>query len=151
VTIGAPREQVWSWLAQIGQDRGGFYSYSWLENLAGCRLRNADRIHPEWQHREVGETVLLHPAAGIPLTRFDPPTSYALRGWYFVVEPTSGNRTRLLARSRIPHGVASLAYAIFIELPHFIMERRMLLGIKARAEVNRAGATADEGPDGAES
>ena len=62
VTIDAPVEEVWPWLAQLGQDRGGFYSYEWLENLAGCRMRNADRIHPEWQHRELGETVHLHPA-----------------------------------------------------------------------------------------
>src|SRR5207248_2313440 len=59
ITVNAPAEEVWPWLAQVGQDRGGFYSYEWLENLAGCQMRNADRIHPEWQHREVGETVLL--------------------------------------------------------------------------------------------
>ena len=47
ITVNAPVEEVWPWLAQIGQDRGGFYSYEWLENLAGCRMRNADRIHPE--------------------------------------------------------------------------------------------------------
>ena len=61
VTIDAPADEVWPWVAQLGQDRGGFYSYEWLENLAGCRMRNADRIHPEWQHREIGETVYLHP------------------------------------------------------------------------------------------
>ena len=55
VTINAPAAAVWPWIAQLGQDRGGFYSYAWLENLAGCHLRNADRIHPEWQHRTVGE------------------------------------------------------------------------------------------------
>ena len=47
IIIRAPVEEVWPWLAQIGQDRGGFYSYEWLENLAGCRMRNADRVHPE--------------------------------------------------------------------------------------------------------
>ena len=57
VTVDAPVEQVWPWVAQLGQDRGGFYSYEWLENLAGCRMQNADRIHPDRQHREVGETV----------------------------------------------------------------------------------------------
>lgn len=48
LTIDAAVRDVWPWLAQIGQDRGGFYSYEWLENLAGCRMRNAWRIHPEW-------------------------------------------------------------------------------------------------------
>src|SRR3712207_3373722 len=57
ITVNAPVEEVWPWLAQVGQVRGGFYSYEWLENLAGCRMRNAGRIHPEWQHREVGESV----------------------------------------------------------------------------------------------
>jgi hypothetical protein len=71
ITIDAPAEAVWPWLAQIGQDRGGFYSYEWLENLAGCKMRNADRIHPEWQHRKVGETVFLHPAGGMEVTIFE--------------------------------------------------------------------------------
>ncbi|MGZ4691880.1 MAG: hypothetical protein ACXVKA_06270 [Acidimicrobiia bacterium] len=134
VTIDAPPDRVWPWIAQIGQDRGGFYSYAWLENLAGCHMRNADRVHPEWQHREVGEMVLLHPAAGIKLSRFDVDRSFALDGWYFALEPESGNRTRLLARSRIPRGPVSVAYAIFVELPHFIMERKMLRTIKQRVE-----------------
>ena len=134
VTIDAPPDRVWPWIAQIGQDRGGFYSYAWLENLAGCRMRNADRVHPEWQHREVGEMVLLHPDAGIALTRFDAGRSFALDGWYFVLEPAPGDRTRLLARSRIPRGRVSIAYAIFVELPHFVMERKMLLSIKERVE-----------------
>jgi hypothetical protein len=54
IEVEAPRDAVWPWLAQIGQDRGGFYSYEWLENLAGCRMRNAERIHPEWQPARSG-------------------------------------------------------------------------------------------------
>jgi hypothetical protein len=135
VAINAPTDTVWAWLAQIGQDRGGFYSYEWLENLAGCQMRNADRIHPEWQHRAVGDTVLLHPATGLTLARFEPGHSYAFEGaWYFALQPLDASRTRLLARSRVLRGLPSVAYAVFIELPHFIMERKMLLGIKTRAE-----------------
>src|SRR5947209_19113016 len=63
ITVNTPVEVVWPWLAQIGQDRGGFYSYDWLENLAGCKMDNADRIHPEWQQRAIGEVVKLHWAA----------------------------------------------------------------------------------------
>lgn len=134
VTVDAPVDEVWPWLAQIGQDRGGFYSYEWLENLAGCRMQNADRIHPEWQQREVGETVLLHPAHGLRLARFDANRAFAFEGgWYLVLEPQDG-RTRLIARSRAPKGLASVAYAALLELPHFVMERRMLLGIKERVE-----------------
>jgi hypothetical protein len=134
VTVNAPVEEVWPWLAQIGQDRAGFYSYEWLENLAGCRLRNADRVHPEWQHRAVGETVLLHPARGLKLRRFDVNRALAFEGgWYFALTPLE-ERSRLIARGRVPQGPLSLAYAVLLELPHFIMERRMLLGIKERAE-----------------
>jgi hypothetical protein len=135
VSIDAPTGAVWAWLAQIGQDRGGFYSYEWLENLAGCQMRNADRIHAEWQQRAVGDTVRLHPATGLTLARFEPGHSYAFDGaWYFALQPINPTRTRLLARSRVPRGLPSLAYAVFIEVPHFIMERKMLLGIKTRAE-----------------
>jgi hypothetical protein len=140
VTIAAPVDEVWPWLAQLGQDRGGFYSYEWLENLAGCRMRNADRVHPEWQERAVGETVLLHPANGLTLARFEPNRLYGLEGgWFFVLEPDDG-RTRLITRGRVPRGLASVAYGILLELPHFVMERKMLLGIKARVEHARAVA-----------
>jgi hypothetical protein len=134
VTVNAPVEEVWPWLAQIGQDRGGFYSYEWLENLAGCRLRNVDRIHPEWQHRDVGETVPLHWAHGLTLARFDAGRALAFEGgWYFVLEPQDGS-TRLIARGRVPKGLGSAAYAALLELPHFVMERKMLLGIRDRVE-----------------
>jgi hypothetical protein len=134
VTIDAPVDEVWPWLAQIGQDRAGFYSYEWLENLAGCRMRNADVVHPEWQRREVGETVLLHPMSGLKLARFEPPHSYAFEGWYFALKD-DGEWTRLLARGRCRKGLAAAAYALLLELPHFVMERKMLLGIKHRAEL----------------
>ena len=141
VSIDAPAEQVWPWLAQIGQDRGGFYSYEWLENLAGCHMRNADRIHPEWQHRELGETVLLHPASGLELALFEPNRSFGFQGWYLALAAEDGH-TRLLARGRAPRGAASLAYTLLLELPHFVMERKMLLEIKSRAERAAAGAAA---------
>jgi len=135
VTIDAPAEDVWPWLAQIGQDRGGFYSYEWLENLAGCELRNADRIHPEWQDRAVGEIVPLHPTCGLPLAHFEPGRALVLEGWgSFVVEPIDEERTRLVSRSRVPKGWSTVSYALLLEVPHFIMQRKMLLGIKERAE-----------------
>lgn len=144
VTIDAPVEAVWPWLAQVGQDRGGFYSYEWLENLAGCEMRNADRIHAEWQRRAVGETIRLHPAYGLKVTRFEPNRALVMDGWgAFVIEPINGCRTRLISRSRVPHGWAALAYALLLEIPHFVMQRKMLLGIKERAEraARETGAT----------
>ena len=136
VEIDAPPEEVWPWLAQIGQDRGGFYSYEWLENLAGCEMRNAGEIHPEWQHREPGEKVMLHPAIGLPVSRFEPGRALALEGWgSFELEPLDGGcRTRLVARGEPARGASALFYALLVEIPHFVMEREMLLGIKRRAE-----------------
>jgi hypothetical protein len=136
ITVHAPVEKVWQWLAQVGQDRGGFYSYEWLENLTGAQMRNADRIHPEWQHREVGETVFLHPAIGPKVAAFEPGRAMVLEGWgAFVVEPVDERATRVILRSRVPRGFGSLFYYLLtIEIPHFIMERRMLKGIKERAE-----------------
>jgi hypothetical protein len=98
-------------------------------------MRNADRIHPEWQRRTVGETVPLHWATGLRLARFEPPRVLALATWgTFVVEPIDATHTRLLARSRTARGGGALLYRLLMELPHFIMERRMLLGIKQRSE-----------------
>ena len=135
VTIAAPPADVWPWLAQMGQDRGGFYSYEWLENLAGCRMVNADRIHPEWQHREIGERVYLHPLNGLAVERFEPGSVIALQGWgAFVVQPLPGGRTRLLIRGRTPGAPAAVLATVLVEIPHWVMQRRMLLGIRERAE-----------------
>jgi hypothetical protein len=135
VTIEAPADAVWPWLAQIGQDRGGFYSYECLENLAGCHMHNADTIHPEWQQRSPGETIYLHPDTGLPVERFEPGRVLALKNWgAFVLEPLGDERTRLIARGRTPRGAASIVNALLMEIPHFVMERKMLLEIKRRAE-----------------
>src|SRR5215207_3855373 len=104
ITVNAPVEEVWPWLAQIGQDQGGLYSYEWLENLAGCQMRNADRIHPEWQHRETGETVFLHPAYGPKV----PPSSRAGRSCWRAVGHSpwsrSTRRTRGCSCARVRRG-----------------------------------------------
>jgi hypothetical protein len=138
VTIEAPVEEVWPWLAQLGQDRGGFYRYEWLENLAGCEMNNADGVHPEWQQRELGEIVHLHPAGGLRVSVFEPGRAIGLEGWAtFALEPLGPDRTRLIARGGVPRGAAAASYAVLMEIPHFLMERRMLLGIKERAERGR--------------
>ncbi len=143
VTIDAPVEEVWPWLAQLGQDRAGLYSYEWLENLAGCEMKNADRVHAEWQHRQLGETVHLHPAGGLRVSVFEPGRGLGLEGWgTFALEPLGSDRTRLIARGCIPSGVSAAAYGILMEIPHFMMERRMLLGIKQRAEASQGSLPA---------
>ena len=104
----------------------GFYSYEWPENLAGCRMRNADVLHPKWQDREVGETVKLHWAHGLEgrassrtgCLRWEAGTSF--------LSVTTGEAAS--SPERASRGTA--AYGLLLELPHFIMERKMLLGIK---------------------
>jgi hypothetical protein len=102
VTIDAPVEEVWPWLAQLAQDRAGFYSYEWLENLAGCEMKNADRIHPDWQQRELGETVHLHPGGGLKVRVFETERARGLEGWgTFFLEPIGAGQTRLIARGGV--------------------------------------------------
>lgn len=135
VTVRAPAEVVWAWLVQIGQDRGGFYSYDWLENLAGCDLRSADRIHEEWQDRKPGEELTIFPGYATTLGAVDPPHALLIENWgAYVIEAQGADTCRLIARSHAARGLAGLAYVLLIELPHAVMERRMLLGIKRRAE-----------------
>jgi hypothetical protein len=149
VTIDAPPQRVWPWLVQVGQDRAGFYSYDWLERLFGADIHNVDEVRPEWQFRRVGDLVpatqpdylggVFGDRPGWVVDVVQPNEALVLRGWgAFVLTSQPGGGTRLLVRStmsndRIPVWAAALNLAAF-QLPHFIMQRGMLLGIKKRAE-----------------
>ena len=158
ITIDAPPAQVWPWVVQIGQGRGGFYSYELLENLVGCRITNASRIVPEWQHLDVGDEVRLHPDAP-PLTVaiVDPPTALVLSGapaevgteedyvrstWGFHVVSMGGGRSRLITRGRTEYSPAFVNRLFFGRFPMepitFVMNRRMLLTIRDLAESGAA-------------
>ena len=150
ITIGGPCERVWPWLVQIGQGRGGFYSYTWLENLFGCRIRNAETIHAEWQDLKPGDSVCLHPGApGLEVAEVERDRCLVLGGaglpeknmpsvsWAFVLRKVEGGATRLVVRWRSRSPVtfgALLANKYLLEPIHFTMERKMLLGIQARVE-----------------
>lgn len=151
VTINAPVDSVWPWLAQIGQDRGGFYSYDWLERAFGADIRNASAIVPAWQTRNVGEKVrvvqptflggILGRDLGWKITQVEPGRALVLEDWgAFVVDPIDARSSRLHIRTRGPGipTVAGIALSpislLTFEPAHFIMERGMLLGIKKRAE-----------------
>lgn len=141
VTVHAPAQEVWRWLVQVGQDRGGFYSYDWLENLAGCHLRSADEIRDEWQERRAGDLLQIFDGYATPLSVVDPPHALVIENWgAYVVEPIDDTSCRLLARSRAERDATGVAYVLGIELPHAIMERKMLLGIKERAERSHRGS-----------
>ena len=153
VTIAAPPEAVWPWIVQMGQDRGGLYSYLWVENaLLRLGFRNADRIVPEWQDLKVGDRIWFVPEHyatsrfGPVVMAIDPPRSLILSmgvpdqpcpgTWQFILRQRSDGDTRLLLRSRAS-AEAPLAMRVMnavMEAGYFVMERRMLLGIKERAE-----------------
>src|SRR3977135_3033523 len=80
VTVRASADGVWPWIAQLGQGRGGFYSYDFLENLAGCDIHSADRIIPGWQDIKIGDEVKLAPAVGPAVVALEPGRSLVLRG-----------------------------------------------------------------------
>ena len=142
ITINAPPDVVWQWLVQVGQDRAGFYSYTWLENLIGADIHNADEIHPEWQHLAVGDSWRLAPAdylwglgkeAVSPVLISEPGHVLALGTFgSHVIVPLDEHSSRLIVRS--PAGPASLMTAMVMDPIVFTMERRMLFGLKARAE-----------------
>lgn len=151
ITINAPADSVWQWLVQIGQDRAGFYSYDWLERAFGADIHNSNRIVPEWQDRRAGDFVrvvqpsylggLLGDSLGWRIEAVEPGRALVLRGWgAFVLSPIDAHTTRMHIRTR-GEGVPTLSGAaltplglLVFEPAHFIMERGMLRGIKARAE-----------------
>jgi hypothetical protein len=143
VTIHAPVRDVWPWLAQLGQHRGGFYSYAQLENLVGCHMRNADHIVPEWQSIAPGDMVSLHPKVALKVLQVQPERTIVLeRDWSFHLRPIDQHATRLIVRSRGVYETPDLKLPLLnflywrgiFEPGHFIMERKMMLGIKERAE-----------------
>jgi hypothetical protein len=159
VTIQAPAESVWRWVVQVGQDRAGFYSYSWLENIFLADMHNADRTVEEWQTRNIGDTVWLarkdryRGMARLTVALLTPnramvmvsPIDYqrisagesAGGSWAFILTAVDPRTTRLILRSRSGQSgsIWRMAYNYFVFDPaHFIMERKMMLGIKHRAE-----------------
>ncbi len=147
ITVNAPRRQVWLWVAQAGQDRGGFYSYDFLENLVGLNIHSVDKIIPEYQHDEKSPGLKVHPKVPpMPLVcierertlafggRLDPDTPVS---WIFFVEDAGANRTRLISRWRFSYrpGIAfRIGYGAILQPIACVMQRKMLLGIKKRAE-----------------
>jgi hypothetical protein len=143
ITIDAPPSAVWPWLLQIGQDRAGFYSYTWLENLTGADIDNADTLRPEWRRRAVGDKV---PMAGAPLRRLggevtlltvrllEPERAIADLPGRFVLLPQGDHATRLLLREPLGGPERSGIVWVAWDPMHFVMEQRMLRGIKERAE-----------------
>jgi hypothetical protein len=160
ITIQASRSVVWSWLVQIGQGRGGFYSYDWIENMMGLDIHTANRILPDHQQLEIGDLIplaadgfaipvaIVEPGKVLVLhgdTRLGPqetipklkPGDYLSVNWGFYLFEQEDGSTRLVERWRAdwnPSFQNTLFYRLFLEPGAFVMERKMLLGIKHRAE-----------------
>lgn len=162
ISIEAPVQEVWPWIVQMGQGRGGLYSYEWIENLMKLDIHNANRILPEFQSLEVGDSIPLAPnGMGLTVRQIEPqralvtgwqidtrtgkafdlfaelPDDYMLGSWAFILEAQPDGTTRLVTRLRAafkPTAVNKLLYRMFWEPGIFIMEQKMLRGIKERAE-----------------
>lgn len=146
ITIDAPASAVWPWLAQMGPSpRGGAYTYDWIENLLGLNMHSAARVLPEYQHPQVGEG-FGYGRNRMRYRRVEPGRVLALQSldgnwvWTFVLREQDG-RTRLVSRNRfrLPTLKDRLGM-IPMEPASLVMERKMLRGIKERAE--RLAATA---------
>ncbi len=160
ITIHASPQLVWPWLMQIGQDRSGFYSYTFLENTAGCDMPKVEHLVPEWKPRTLGETVwfatprrfgghgrmiaaMVQPARSFVMVS---PTDWDnLRAgglareafWSFTLEPAGNGQSRLIARVRSgtpPTLMAQVVGRLFWEPMHFIMEQKMLRTIRDLSE-----------------
>jgi uncharacterized protein YndB with AHSA1/START domain len=170
VTINAPPERVWPWLAQMGAGRAGWYSYDWIDNGGHP---SANSIRPEYQQVAPGDVMPATPgmADAFCVTTVQPQHDLVLTvpeasggnqvSWEFLLEPLDHNRTRLIVRGRIsrrwpgsiqersrPPGrliFIERVYAVLARIPrplmlvaaafgHYIMQARMLRGIKRRAE-----------------
>jgi hypothetical protein len=145
VTINTAPAAIWPWLVQMGYHRGGLYSYDWLDRLFGyLDAPSAERILPQWQRLGVGDEIPIGRGDGFPVKAIEPFRSLVLGGhredvewsWELALVPLSGGGARLISRNRvwIPRRIRSWFMMLLIEPAAFLMTRKMLLGIKRRAE-----------------
>ena len=148
-TVNAQPEHIWPWLVQLGYQRGGLYSYDWLDRLFGFLDRpSATRILPEFQHLAVGDKIPLPRGQGYPVAAIEPGRALVLDMrnmwgfdwvWQFGLYVVDEKRTRLVSRSAVrPLTIWTRLFSILVVEPAaFIMTRQMLLGLKQRAETLR--------------
>jgi hypothetical protein len=150
VTVHARPEHVWPWLVQIGYRRGGLYSYDWLDRLFGYLDRpSATRILPEWQNLGVGDRIPLGRGPSWPVAAIEPNRALVLDMrnlggfdwvWQFGLYPIDETRTQLVSRSSVRTSTVWARLATYaIEPAGFLMTRRMLIGLKQRAEALARG------------
>jgi hypothetical protein len=142
ITIDAPPSAIWPWLLQMGPGRGGVYTYDWIENLFGLNMHSADEIVPAWQTTKVGDEWHNPQGGGMRIVRLEPERVLAMRSfdgswvWSFVIVDEDEG-TRFLSRNRFlmkGGALKGLFEMLVMEPGSLVMERKMLLGIKERAE-----------------
>lgn len=169
ITIRAPAKMVWPWLVQLGQGRGGFYSYDWIENMMRLDIHTSDRILPEYQTLKVGEKIPFAPNDfGVPVVILEPeralvlhadtrqegpdstikmrPGDYLAVSWGFYLLNREDGSTRMVTRMKVdwnPNPANNLLYRLFLEPGSFLMERKMLLTIKNKAEARDWSASTE--------
>ena len=152
ISINAPISEVWKWVIQLGADRGGFFSYSFLEKVLGYKAREENPAL-EFQEMEVGRNVpgSIDESKSVIKYNFrvvavETGKSFVLENWgTFVLKEVNSKQTRLIVRThepRLPDLISKIADFFFMPL-HYIMERRMLMGMKARVEGRRLSETSD--------
>lgn len=154
ITINASPYEVWPWIAQLGQDRGGLYSYETLENLIGCNIHNADEVLPQHQSIAPGDVIKLHQEGPTLPVLEVAPCHYLLLGskpgfvesfgdivgvtWLFYLHEQPDGKTRLIVRWRSYYADSlrmRLSFGALLAEPiSFTMERKMLLSIRERVE-----------------
>jgi len=148
VTIKAQPADIWPWLVQMGYQRGGLYSYDWLDRLFGILDRpSADRVIPEFQHLQVGDVIPLGAGPSWPVKAIEPNQSLLILlkdprnpecgvTWVWALYPLDERHTRLVSRvhGRLPLTLGGIFLLLLLEPAAFMMERKMLLGIKQRVE-----------------
>jgi hypothetical protein len=145
LTIEATPEQIWPWLVQWGQGRGGWYSYDWLENLFGFDIHTAKQILPEYQNPQIGDPICM---AANTCTSFlsviEPNQWFGWQAkaedgkpvWNFVfgLFPLDETHTRLVVRESFDPVAMPSAITSMIEMPDVVMELKALNTVKQRAE-----------------
>ena len=144
ISIDSPPADVWPWLVQMGSGRAGAYTYDWIENLFGLDMHSADEIVPQFQSLAVGDVLPMgRDTPGMRVEICDAPRTLVFRSedgqwvWIFSLTAQQGG-TRLVSRNLIAEGGASLgrrlADRLIMEPGSLVMERKMLRGIRDRAE-----------------
>ncbi len=151
ITIDKPPSAIWPWIAQMGLNKGGFYSYTRLENMFGCKLHNADKIHSEWQDTKEGD---IEPVCDAAVKKHMPGWTVAIlvpnkafvykivtdstwtMGYY--IDSVNINQSRLITRMRYDGSMETfwneVVDKLWMEWAHCVMQRGSIKGIKKRCE-----------------